>query len=116
MRRVPRVLRRQAAHAHLMPAAGRVQMPHPPVQPTNRPTNRQALRTIYDEYNDEEITLTREELAMIMRIRKGQFPHVEVDPFQPYDDYFSREREIMPIVDMPEPKRRFVPSKWEEQK
>ena len=33
----------------------------------------QASRTIYDEYNDEEITLSKEELSMIMRIRKGQF-------------------------------------------
>jgi ribosome biogenesis protein ERB1 len=37
-----------------------------------------SLRTIYDEYNDEEIVLSKEELKMIMRIRKGQFPHVEV--------------------------------------
>lgn len=38
----------------------------------------QALRTIYDPYNDEEITLSKEELGMIMRIRKGQFPSLEV--------------------------------------
>jgi ribosome biogenesis protein ERB1 len=37
-----------------------------------------ALRTIYDAYNDEDIVLSKEELRMIMRIRKGQFPHVEV--------------------------------------
>lgn len=36
------------------------------------------LRTIHDEYNDEEVVLSKEELKMIMRIRKGQFPHVEV--------------------------------------
>ena len=36
------------------------------------------MRTIYDEYNDEEITLSKEELTMIMRIRKGQFPSVQV--------------------------------------
>lgn len=35
-------------------------------------------RTVYDEYNDEEVTLTREEMQMIQRIRAGQFPHVEV--------------------------------------
>jgi hypothetical protein len=37
-----------------------------------------ALRTIYDAYNDEDIVLSKDELRMIMRIRKGQFPHVEV--------------------------------------
>lgn len=27
--------------------------------------------TLYDEYNDEEITLTKDEIRMIQRIRKG---------------------------------------------
>lgn len=45
---------------------------------SSSPPASQALRTIYDPYNDEEITLTKEELAMVMRIRAGQFPHVEV--------------------------------------
>lgn len=35
-------------------------------------------RTIYDEYNDEEIVLSKDEIRMIQRIREGQFPHVEV--------------------------------------
>lgn len=47
----------------------------------------QAMRTIYDEYNDEEITLSKEELRMIMAIRKGQFPSVEVNPYEPYVDW-----------------------------
>ena len=39
---------------------------------------KQASRTIYDEYNDEEIVLSKDELRLIQRIRQGQFPHVEV--------------------------------------
>ena len=39
---------------------------------------KQGLRTIYDEYNDEEIVLSKDELRMIQRIRQGQFPDVEV--------------------------------------
>lgn len=35
-------------------------------------------RTIYDEYNDREITLSREEVRLILRIRQAQFPHAEV--------------------------------------
>jgi hypothetical protein len=35
-------------------------------------------RTIYDEYNDEQITLSKEEIELIKRIRQGRFPHVEV--------------------------------------
>ncbi len=37
-----------------------------------------AFRTIYDEYNDEDIVLSKEELQMVQRIREGRFPHVEV--------------------------------------
>ena len=39
---------------------------------------KQASRTIYDEYNDEEIVLSKDELRLIQRIRQGQFPDVEV--------------------------------------
>uniref|UniRef100_A0A7S0RRE2 Ribosome biogenesis protein BOP1 homolog n=1 Tax=Chlamydomonas leiostraca TaxID=1034604 RepID=A0A7S0RRE2_9CHLO len=82
----------------------------------DRNDSRKAMRTIYDEYNDEEITLTKEELRMIMAIRKGHFPSVEVNPYEPYVDWFTREREVMPINDAPIPKRRFIPSKHEEAK
>jgi ribosome biogenesis protein ERB1 len=74
------------------------------------------LRTVYDEYNDEEIVLTKEELAMIQRIRQGKFPHTEANPFEPENDWFTRNVEVMPLSGAPEPKRRFIPSKWEEMK
>ncbi|GBF97452.1 hypothetical protein Rsub_10375 [Raphidocelis subcapitata] len=73
-----------------------------------------ALRTIYDEYNDEQIVLSKSEIKMLMRLRRGQFPHLEVDPFPEY--YEDEEVEPTPLVNMPEPKRRFIPSKWEEKK
>jgi len=43
-------------------------------------------------------------------------PTLQVNPFEEYNDYFTSEREIMPINDAPEPKRRFIPSKHEEKK
>ena len=46
----------------------------------------------------------------------GQFPHVEVDPYEPEVDWFTRDVEVMPLSAAPEPKRRFIPSKWEEKK
>ena len=73
-------------------------------------------RTIYDEYNGEEIVLSKEEMKMIQRIRAGKFAHIEVDPFEPENDWFSRDTEIMPLSGAPEPKRRFIPSKWEEKR
>lgn len=42
-----------------------------------------AWRTVYDEYNGEEITLSKEEMKMIQRIREGKFPHVEVSALCP---------------------------------
>ncbi|KAK9829975.1 hypothetical protein WJX72_008983 [[Myrmecia] bisecta] len=73
-------------------------------------------RTVYDEYNDEEIVLSKEEMQLIQRIRAGQFPHIEVNPYEPEVDWFTRETEIHPLSSAPEPKRRFIPSKWEEKK
>lgn len=57
--------------------------PHPPAHTLLAPPLPQAMRTIYDEYNDEEVVLSKDELRMIMAIRKGQFPHVEVNPYEP---------------------------------
>ncbi|KAL6755488.1 NUC169 domain-containing protein [Haematococcus lacustris] len=82
----------------------------------DRNDSKKAMRTIYDEYNDEEITLSKDELRMIMAIRKGQFPHVEINPFEPYSDWFTRDVEKVPFNDAPVPKRRFIPSKHEEKK
>ena len=81
-----------------------------------------ALRTIYDERNDEDIVLTRDEVRMVTNIRRGAFPHLGlsaeagggIDPFEPEDDYYTRHRLVSPINAAPEPKRRFMPSKWEE--
>lgn len=81
-----------------------------------------ALRTIYDEHNDEDIVLTRDEVRMVTNIRRGAFPHVGlsaeagggIDPFEPEDDYYTRHRLVSPINAAPEPKRRFMPSKWED--
>ena len=39
-----------------------------------------------------------------------------MNPYEPEVDWFSRDVEIHPINDAPEPKRRFMPSKWEEKK
>lgn len=39
-------------------------------------------RKIYDEYNDEDVELTKEEIDLIRRIRDGRVPHAEVDPYE----------------------------------
>lgn len=38
-------------------------------------------RKIYDEYNDEEVELTKEESKLIRRMLKGEAPHADFDPY-----------------------------------
>lgn len=37
-------------------------------------------RKIIDEYNDEEVELTKEETKIIRRMLKGKAPHADFDP------------------------------------
>eukprot|EP01025_Chloroclados_australasicus_P042378 TRINITY_DN4507_c0_g1_i8.p1 TRINITY_DN4507_c0_g1~~TRINITY_DN4507_c0_g1_i8.p1 ORF type:complete len:725 (-),score=120.31 TRINITY_DN4507_c0_g1_i8:319-2268(-) len=73
-----------------------------------------ALRTIRDDLNGEEITLSKQELKMLMRLRVGKYPHVEVNPYEPYVDWFSGKVRRMPVADTPVRKSAFAPPKWEE--
>jgi len=82
----------------------------------DRNDSAEGWRTVYDNYNDEEIVLSKEEMRMIQNIRSGRFPHAEVNPYPDENDWFTREQEMMPLSGAPEPKRRFTPSKWEEKK
>ncbi|XP_059660439.1 ribosome biogenesis protein BOP1 homolog isoform X2 [Cornus florida] len=73
-------------------------------------------RKIYDEYNDEEVELTKDEIKIIRRLQKGKAPHADFDPYAPYVDWFAWEDAKHPLSNEPEPKRRFIPSKWESKK
>jgi ribosome biogenesis protein ERB1 len=73
----------------------------------------EARRTVYDMYNNREVVLTEREMEMIRRMQAGAFAHAEHDDTPDYVDHFSSQMEVMPLSAAPEPKRRFVPSKWE---
>ncbi|CAM9101342.1 unnamed protein product [Phaeothamnion confervicola] len=74
---------------------------------------RRHARIVYDAYNDREIELTRRDLELVRRIQSGAFPHPEFEAYPDYVDYATHEKEVMPLGAADEPKRRFVPSKWE---
>lgn len=38
-------------------------------------------RKIYDEYNDEEVELTKEEIRLVQRLLKGKAPHTDFDQY-----------------------------------
>ncbi|XP_031131507.1 ribosome biogenesis protein BOP1 homolog [Ipomoea triloba] len=78
--------------------------------------NSKNWRKIYDEYNDEEVELTKEEIKTIRRMLKGKAPHADFDPYAPYVDWFAWDDAKHPLSSAPEPKRRFIPSKWESKK
>ncbi|XP_075651629.1 ribosome biogenesis protein BOP1 homolog isoform X2 [Castanea sativa] len=71
---------------------------------------------VYDEYNDEEVEVTKKELKLINRLLKGKAPHSDFDPYAPYVDWFKWDDAKHPLSNAPEPKRRFIPSKWESKK
>ncbi|ERN11277.1 hypothetical protein AMTR_s00024p00239810 [Amborella trichopoda] len=73
-------------------------------------------RKIYDEYNDEEIELTKDEIKIIRQLTRGKTPHLEVNPYELYVDWFTWDGKGHPLSNAPEPKRRFIPSKWEHKK
>ncbi|KAL1195063.1 putative ribosome biogenesis protein BOP1 [Cardamine amara subsp. amara] len=68
---------------------------------------------IYDEYNDEEVELTKDERKLISRMLKGEAPRADFDPYAPYVDWFKWDNVIHPLSSAPELKRMFIPSKWE---
>ena len=68
---------------------------------------------VWDEYNQRIVELTKDEMRAIRRIRKGMFPHLSVDPFPDLQPWATKDKLTEPMVDLPEPKARFLPSKWE---
>jgi ribosome biogenesis protein ERB1 len=62
--------------------------------------------------------LTPEELDIIRRLQANEVPDASYDPYEPTTEWFTGKgkEEVMPLSGAPEPKRRWVPSKWEKQK
>ncbi|KAG9104042.1 Ribosome biogenesis protein erb1 [Ceratobasidium sp. 370] len=71
-----------------------------------------------DKSTMQDTQLTAQELDIIRRLQQGENPDADYDPYEPTVEWFTGKgkEEIMPLSAKPEPKRRFVPSKWEKQK
>lgn len=68
---------------------------------------------LLDKSSGASLNLTEEELELISKIQKNEQTDENTNPYEPLVDWFTRHEEIMPLTAMPEPKRRFVPSKNE---
>jgi BOP1NT (NUC169) domain len=78
-----------------------------------------SLRTsAFDKNTQMDKPLTAEELDIIRRLQENENPDAGYDPYEPTVEWFTGKgkEEIMPLSAAPEPKRRWVPSKWEKQK
>jgi len=72
----------------------------------------------FDKNLQTDKPLTDEELDIIRRLYQNENPDANYDPYEPMVEWFTGKgkEEIMPLSAAPEPKRRFIPSKWEKQK
>lgn len=68
---------------------------------------------LLDKKTGGSLNLTEEELELVKRIQKGENPDDSVNPYEDYVDWFTQDKMITPVTAIPEPKRRFVPSKHE---
>ncbi|KAH0839680.1 ribosome biogenesis protein ERB1 [Lanmaoa asiatica] len=72
----------------------------------------------WDKNTQMNKPLSPEELDIIRRLQAGENPDVGYDPYEPTVEWFTGKgkEEVMPLSAAPEPKRRWLPSKWEKQK
>ncbi|KAI8909726.1 NUC169 domain-containing protein, partial [Gorgonomyces haynaldii] len=73
-------------------------------------------KTVHDKLEGKDIVLSKDELELLKRIQQHKFPETEIDPYEPTVEWFTSQTSIMPLSAAPEPKSRFVPSKWEASK
>lgn len=82
------------------------------------PLNIMFRTSAFDTNTQMDKPLTSEELELIRRLYANEVPDANYDPYEPTTEWFTGKgkEEIMPISGALQPKRRWVPSKWEKQK
>lgn len=70
-------------------------------------------RTFSNPYEGKNVVLSKEELDIIKRLQGQEFGDSSIDPFEPTIEWYTSKTMEMPLTGKPEPKRRFIPSKWE---
>ncbi|KAI8060081.1 NUC169 domain-containing protein [Gongronella butleri] len=73
-------------------------------------------KSAYSAKDGKSIVLNDDELDIIQRLQEGQIPDAGYNPYEPTVEFFTSKTETMPLSARPEPKRRFIPSKWEAKK
>ncbi|KAG2197117.1 hypothetical protein INT47_004182 [Mucor saturninus] len=73
-------------------------------------------KTVKSDVEGKDMVLDDRELDIIQRLQKGIIPDSTYNPYEPTVEWFTSKTEVMPLTARPEPKSRFVPSKWEAKK
>ncbi|KAI9274353.1 NUC169 domain-containing protein [Phascolomyces articulosus] len=73
-------------------------------------------KTVRSDKEGKDIVLNDEEMDIIQRLQRGIIPDSDYNPYEPTVEWFTSKTEQMPLSARPEPKRRFIPSKWEAKK
>ncbi|XP_023305270.2 ribosome biogenesis protein BOP1 homolog [Lucilia cuprina] len=73
-------------------------------------------RTVRDPQTGQEVVLTDADIELIKRINSARVPNPDHDEYQPWIDWFTSEVEKMPIKNVPDHKRSFLPSVSEKKK
>lgn len=68
---------------------------------------------ITDYLNNKQVKLSTGDLEMLRRVREGKFADQSIDPYAPFNYEIESKDFLHPLNGVPEPKRRFVPSKHE---
>ncbi|KAL2872191.1 ribosome biogenesis protein ERB1 [Aspergillus lucknowensis] len=66
-----------------------------------------------DPSTGKPLELSQDELELLRKVQMNEIPEEGYNPYEPLLEWFTTEKEIMPLSAAPEPKRRFVPSKHE---
>lgn len=71
---------------------------------------------LLDQNTGLSLKLSPEELELIRKIQHNENTDDSINPYEPTIEWFTSKVEVMPLTAVPEPKRRFMPSKHEAQK
>lgn len=71
---------------------------------------------LLDQNTGESLKLSAEELELIRKIQHNENTDDSINPYEPTIEWFTSKTEVMPLTAVPEPKRRFMPSKHEAQR
>uniref|UniRef100_A0A7E4VYA7 Ribosome biogenesis protein BOP1 homolog n=1 Tax=Panagrellus redivivus TaxID=6233 RepID=A0A7E4VYA7_PANRE len=73
-------------------------------------------RKVFDRQTGGDVTLTDEQVAKLRALATNAYPEIGYNPYEPFMDIFSSEKEIHPLDHRPPDKRSFVPSADERRK